>query len=425
MSETILSDSKILILDDDLVCRGELEKILISQGYEVFSVSACEDGKKYLDQFSVDLVLVEVLSNEKKGLFFIEELRKDHAHLPVIIFTADESFHTIKKSIKLGISDYINKPLNSNELLNSIRKAIHEYQQTLRDQKILRNSEYRFEELRTLNNENAWLYEKLQNKARELERVNKELLQLDQMKSDFISNISHEIRTPLTSINGYAELLIELKQGLSPKEERDFLQAILDSGRHLSTIIDQIAEFGVVESGGMKWDIKPTSLHSAIRRVLNRFRFKLKEKQIDLLYQPFDETIQVYADEKKIDQVLYHFIDNAVKFNREKGKVSIKIESLEPSGNKIPPFVKVSIIDTGAGISKEDLSHIFTKFTQLGNILTEKPAGLGLGLALCKEIIQHHQGEIGVESEPGKGSTFYFTLPIVGGDILSIKSTET
>lgn len=264
--------------------------------------------------------------------------------------------------------------------------------------------------------ENARLYEKLQAKARELENANKELTQLDQMKSNFLSNISHEVRTPLTSINGYAELLMEMRESLSPEEQKTFLQAIQESGKHLSTIFDHMVEFSLVESGGMKLDIKPVEFDPLIKEVILKFRCKLEEKQITLVYQPSQEALRVYADEEKISRVLYHFVDNAIKFNKENGKIFIKIELIYQKSNitmDFTNFIKVSIKDTGKGISKENITRMFKKFNQLGNILTDKPPGVGLGLALCKEIIHGHHGEVGVESEPEKGSTFYFTLPLV------------
>ncbi|HWP47620.1 MAG TPA: ATP-binding protein [Candidatus Limnocylindrales bacterium] len=561
MSKMSLVGSKILVLDEDPNTWRILKKILIPKGCTILPSNSYEEGKKYLTQFSMDLILIEISLGEGKGLLFAEELRKNHPYLPIIILTSEISLQAIKKAIKLGVSDYILKPPDPMELLDSIREAISRYKQTLLDQAILKNSRQYFEELITLmevskitnsfehidlllqrvveivsqildvetvslmgiqedtqelavlayigpekqivenarvpigtgisgwvaqqgkpllinnieksekfkkfrkktldqykndsllcvplkikdrvigvlnvNNkksgkafdlhdldllrgisnpialaiENAWLYEKLQIKARELERLNKELQQLDQMKSNFISNISHEIRTPLTSINGYAELLLEMGNKLSPEKGKEFLQAILESGKQISILLDQIAEFSLVESDKVKWNIRPVLLHPLITRIIDRFQTHLEKKQITLTYQPSDRSLQVYADEEKIDRVLCHFMDNAIKFNKEKGKIDIKMEEVQRK--ECHPFVKVSITDTGIGISKENTSYLFTKFNQLGNILTEKPPGVGLGLAFCKEIISRHRGEIGVESEPKKGSTFYFTLPLV------------
>jgi signal transduction histidine kinase/DNA-binding response OmpR family regulator len=561
MSKTILVGSKILILDEDPNLRSMLKRILIPKGCTLIPANSYEEGKKCLDQFPIDLILIEISLNEGKGLLFAEELRKNHPYLPIIVLTSDISSQTVKKIIKLGISDYIHKPPDSMELLDSIREAISKYKQTLLDQAILKNSKQYFEELMTLmevskitnsfehidlllqrvveivsqildvetvslmklqedtqeltvlayigpekqvvenarvplgtgisgwvaqqgkpllinniekserfrkfrkktpaqykndsllcvplkikdrvigvlnvNNkksgkafdlhdldllrgisnpialaiENAWLYEKLQIKARELEQLNKELRQLDHMKSNFISNISHEIRTPLTSINGYAELLLEMGSKLSPEKGKEFLQAILESGKQISILLNQIAEFSLVESGKVSWNMKPILLHPLITRIIDRFQMHLRKKQITLNYQPPDKILQVYADEEKIDRVLSHLMDNAIKFNKEKGQIDIKME--EVRWKNFHPFVKVSITDTGIGISRENTSYLFTKFGQLGNILTEKPPGVGLGLAFCKEIISYHRGEIGVESEPKKGSTFYFTLPMV------------
>jgi len=565
MSE-IIGSGKILILDDDRASQYELKKILVPEGYEVVLSNSYKEGEKYLNQLHIDLILMNIQIDERRGLAFLAELRKGNPHLPVIFLSSELPLGIIKKAIRLGIFDYINKPPDPVELIDSVGEAVSKYRQAQIDQVILKNSRQNLEELMTLlevgkmtnsfdnvslllnrvielvsqildvetvslmilhedtqeliisayiglekeiaettrvplgvgiagwvaqqgkpllinnleknenfkrfrkkstnqyktesllcvplkikervigvlnvNNkksgevfglhdldllkgisnsialviENARLYEKLQAKARELEQVNKELLQLDQMKSNFISNISHEVRTPLTSINGYAELLLEMKESLSSQEAQGFLQAIRESGRHLCTIFDQITEFSLIESGGIKLSMRPVPLHPLIKNVITRFQGKLREKKITLTYQSLSELLQVHADEEKISRVLYHFLDNAIKFNKENGEIRIRVEKFSQKPclkEDLADFAKVSISDTGVGISKENLSLIFTKFTQLGNILTDKPTGVGLGLALCKEIVRSHQGKVGVESEPGKGSTFYFTLPLV------------
>ncbi len=231
-------------------------------------------------------------------------------------------------------------------------------------------------------------------------------------KSKFLSRMSHELRTPLNSILGFAQLM-EMSE--ISQSNRKWVGHILNSGRHLLNLINEVLDIAGIESGRVKLSAEPVQLNRAIMNVLEMAHpLAIRGNQtIELLDSPASRLF-VKADHLRLQQVLLNLISNAVKYNREGGTVIVRAELREPDLPGLA-MVRVSISDTGAGIEQEDIGKLFLPFERIGAEKTDAE-GTGLGLALVKELMIAMGGFTGVESVPGKGSTFWIELPQTDGD---------
>ena len=239
----------------------------------------------------------------------------------------------------------------------------------------------------------------------EKKRYERRLKELDKMKSDFVSNVSHELRTPLTSIKGSVDNMLDGLTGSLNEKQIRYLNRIKSNTDRLSRLINDLLDLSRIESGRV--EVRPTTLPltALAEEVAEHMKALAAEKLIRIEVPPLDPSVTVWADRDKVTQVLMNLIGNAVKFTPQDGKITV---ALEKNGND---YIQISVADTGPGILPEEQNKIFSKFYQVANIDKKKPKGSGLGLAISKALVEMHGGKIWMDSEVGRGSTFYFTLP--------------
>jgi signal transduction histidine kinase len=245
---------------------------------------------------------------------------------------------------------------------------------------------------------NVRLFQELEEKSRLLE-------QASQHKSEFLANMSHELRTPLNAIIGFSEVLIERMFGELNARQGDYLQDILDSGRHLLELINDILDIAKVEAGRMELLVERFRLADVLDDSLTMIRERAARRGIELELDVDPVIDVVEADERKIKEIVLNLLSNAVKFTADGGRIAV-------SARQIDDMAQVAVSDTGIGIAPDDLGKVFEEFQQVGSILTKKQEGTGLGLTLAKNFVELHGGRIWVESQVSVGTTFTFTLPI-------------
>jgi len=245
--------------------------------------------------------------------------------------------------------------------------------------------------------QNARLFREIQDKSRQLETAN-------QHKSEFLANMSHELRTPLNAIIGFSEVLLERLFGELNEKQDDYLKDIHSSGRHLLSLINDILDLSKVEAGRMELDLATFDLPSAISNAMTLIRERAQRHAITLALDADPELGEAVADERKFKQILLNLLTNAVKFTPDGGRVEVR-------ARRDADNIVVAVHDTGIGIAAEDQAAVFEEFRQVGRHYTNKQEGTGLGLALTRKFVELHGGRIWLESEPGKGSTFTFTIP--------------
>ncbi|MDK2940408.1 MAG: hypothetical protein PWQ51_2573 [Methanolobus sp.] len=223
-------------------------------------------------------------------------------------------------------------------------------------------------------------------------------------KTEFLANMSHELRTPLNSVIGFADMMRSQVAGDINEKQAGYLSNISHSGKHLLNIINEILDISKIESGKMKLYKEDVLLVETYAEIIATLQHIASRKEIKLDVSPWPENEYAYADRAKLKQILYNLVGNAIKFTNEGGSVIIGTRN---DGK----FIHISVSDTGIGIAPDGLERLFKPFTQLESFESRTYEGTGLGLALSKELVELHGGKITAESEPGKGSTFIFTLP--------------
>lgn len=252
---------------------------------------------------------------------------------------------------------------------------------------------------------------KVQERTKELERANKELSRLNEIKSNFISVVSHELRTPLTAIKSFAEILLDDIEEIDVESQKKYLGIIDRESDRLDRLISDILDLQKIDAGKMVWINKKINLVDIAQSSLDSFSVAYQEKGLSLSLEAENNLLFVMGNSDKIKQVFTNFLSNALKFT-EKGGVKIKLRETGIAREKQKRIIiEVSVSDTGIGIPIEAINKIFERFYQVDSTGHRQQGGSGLGLSICKEIIEHYQGRLWVKSRTGQGSTFFFTLP--------------
>ncbi len=252
--------------------------------------------------------------------------------------------------------------------------------------------------------ENAYLFETLEERAIELAKAN-------QLKSEFLARISHELRTPMNSINGYSEMLLRGIYGQLSDKQIDRVERILRNGRNLLTLIDDLLDIAKIDAGKMQLIIESVDLIQELTVTLSNLEGQAAPRGLYLRLEAPETLPRVSADSVRLRQVVTNLIGNAIKFTKE-GGVTIRVTLSQDNGR---PVVVTSVVDTGIGIRAEDQAMIFDEFRQADGSTTREYGGTGLGLAITRKLLELMSGYIWVESEPGGGSKFTFTLPVAAG----------
>lgn len=242
--------------------------------------------------------------------------------------------------------------------------------------------------------------------------------EVDRMKTDFLSTVSHELRTPLTSVLGFTSIIeSKLRSRISPAVSKDNIKAqkairiteknlgiVVSEAERLTTLINEVLDIAKMEEGKVNWDLQPVNPSSILRQAVESTTPLFQEKSVELIADFPDRLPNCLLDKNRILQVLINLISNAIKFT-DKGFVRC-------CGDVDNGKLVIRVIDSGIGLSSSQQEKVFEKFTQVGDILTSKPQGSGLGLSICEQIVKAHGGEIWVESQPGCGCTFLVAIPL-------------
>ena len=232
-----------------------------------------------------------------------------------------------------------------------------------------------------------------------------ELTAANKTKTEFLANMSHELRTPLNSIIGFSEILHDLTFGPLNEKQLKYISNVLTSGNHLLTLINDILDLSKVEAGKMELVYDEFVVSTVINEIKTLVISIASKKNIMINVITYEKLITIHADGGKFKQILFNLMSNAIKFSPNGGSVTIDAKCIND-------MVQIAITDTGIGISKEDQKKLFQPFVQVDASTSRQFEGTGLGLALVKRFVGLHGGKVWIESEPGKGSTFTFTIPI-------------
>lgn len=365
----------ILIVDDSPENIISLKKVLETHGFEVDTATSGQEALKKILKKSYVLIILDVQMPEMDGFEVAEAISGySKAKETAIIFlsAASANVNLITRGYSSGGLDYISKPVDMNVLLLKVKTFYRIYEQ-----------------------------------SRELNEIQKKLLEeieyrkeAERKKDEFISIASHELKTPMTSVKGYIQLLERSLDKSDTETVRTRLHKVQNQVEKLNLLIADMLDISKIESGKLKFAKKYFSFTDMVKHTTEVMQQANPAVKLTISGEPLPD---IYGDEMRIEQVVVNFISNAIKYAPGADEVKIRHEMRDGQ-------LYFSVEDKGIGLSREHQPRIFDKFYRVEDT-SERFQGLGIGLYICREIIERHDGTIGVLSEPGKGSEFYFYLP--------------
>ncbi len=372
MSEDTKKDPVILVVDDTEDNLDLLEFALKRKPVEMLRATS---GKQCLDMakdLQPDVILLDIQMPEMDGFETLKHLRENPvtAKIPVIFLTAQRKDpESIEAGLMMGADEYLTKPIDTDELLVRTKTLV-----------------------------------KLKRMEAELERT----------KADFMAMLVHDLRSPLAGIKDVIEFFRELEKsgGALTPDHFVLLAASQESAERMLQLINNLLDLSKFEAGKITLNKELVQLRQIAEKVAKQMDFQFRQRKVSLRVETTDNP-SVTADAAKIGQVLMNLLSNALKFTGSGGQVKILIEkSEEKIDGQVRKGVAISVTDSGMGIPAEELPGIFQRYKQASTAKRIRQKGTGLGLAICKLIIEAHGGKIGAQSEPGKSTTFRFTIPL-------------
>lgn len=381
--------ANILIVEDDRGARVTLAALLEGEDYQVSSCETAEEALNHLYQEPVDIVVSDLRLPDGTGLQVLWALKKINPDAEFILTTGHATLETAIEALKEGAFAYHVKPLDLDSLCSSIEKAVKQQRLMI---------------------ENRELLQRLQDTNAELEEANRELQRASEAKSQILSTVTHELKTPLTSIVGYIDQMLAHRDKVGQLNERQerYLERVKTNSRRLQNLIDDLLDISRIEAGGLNLNLVELEVQPAVEEVLRSVHNLISEKMMLVLLNLPPGLGRVKADNLRFSQVITNLVSNACKYSPQESTVTITAKANNG-------MIRVDVSDTGIGISEVDQLQLFTKFFRSNNFSTRQESGSGLGLFISKHLVEAQGGQMWVQSEEGKGSTFSFTLPEADG----------
>lgn len=382
MNETTEERAKILIVDDELGMREGCRRVLSSLRHDVETVDSVTGARAAIERTAYDLALIDVMMPDGSGLDLCVPIHEKDPDAICIVITGYATIEMAVDAVKRGAYDFLPKPFTSDQLIVAVNQGL--------ERRRLRREAAQVESYRRQNDD------LLQAKA--------ELEKLERMKSQFMLSVAHELRAPAAAMQSYINLI--LSGYVSEDELRPIMRRTQLRLQELLDLIADLLELAHLKQAGAAPAVakSPQEVADILSEVVDLMREQARQKGLDLQVDIVDRPI-ISATHNHMRQIWTNLISNAIKYTPAGGRVTVRLEANEAS-------LMGSVEDTGMGIAEEDLACLFQEFFRTNQAKASGEIGTGLGLAIMKQIIDSYHGTITVQSRPGQGSRFAFTLPL-------------
>ncbi len=367
-----LRGRKILVIEDDRLNLIILKEILKGEGFEINSADSAEGALELYETFKPDLVLLDVMLPGMDGFTCCRELHTRHgaATCPIIFITAKATSEDVVEGFRSGGIDYLPKPFRRRESVARIRTHLH---------------------TRLL--------------MEEQQRLVSQLSSANAAKNRLLGMAAHDLRNPLASIKGLAEFLADGTVGPMSADQLDLVKTIQETSQAMLALLGELLDVATVEAGELKVSAEPTDFGALVSRAVQLNAINAAKKETRILVCSASPSVKIVMDGAKIRQVVDNLLSNAIKYSPPKATVRVKMDVSEKE-------LRFSVQDEGPGIPPGEKQKLFKEFTTLSVRPTGGEKATGLGLAICRKIIEAHNGTIDAENLPGRGCEFTFTIPL-------------
>lgn len=376
---------KILVIDDELGIRQGCQRALEPQGFEVDKATTIQEGLIKITENHIDLVLIDVMMPDGRGIDLLEPIRKVDPDIVCIIITGYATVELAVQAIKEGAYDFISKPFTADMLLITVNQGMEKRRLSLEARRL----------------------QEVEKETARLAHEKEELQRLEQYKSDFMTTVAHELRSPVA---GAQSLLRTLMRGLAGglnEQQKEILNRIDLRMSGLLALVNDLLDLAASKTFEEHRPTEPVQLFPVVRQVVDYFSIEADQKGVMLVVDLPSEEIQVLGTEDGLQKIFTNLVGNAIKYTPQGGKVTIGARNCSEK-------VEILVADTGIGIPQKDMGRLFEEFFRASNARRAGIVGTGLGLSIVKQFVDQFGGLIEASSTEGKGTQFKVSLPIQG-----------
>jgi signal transduction histidine kinase len=403
----LLDHARLMVVDDEESLRITTAAILEKEGYTVDVASSGNEAVGLLANADYDLVLTDLHMEGGEGLMVLNEIRRNAPLTITVVLTGFASVESAIAALQEGAYDYLVKPCDIDTMKHTIRRGVEHRRLMLAEQKARAD----LEQL------NLDLEKRIAERTAELTRLNVELADANRAKDVFLATLSHELRTPLTPVVGWIKLL--RSGNLDNKSIAQALDAIERNAWLQARLIDDLLDTSRIATGKLQFEPRPTDLNVTVKAAVDTVLAMAAARNIELSVRLSPSTLVVMGEPVRLQQIAWNLVSNAIKFTEPGGKVTVKTET---DG----VHARVTVSDTGVGISPDFLPHVFDRFRQADGSTSRRHGGLGLGLAIADALAKMHGGRLEAQSDgPGTGSSFTFSIGLISAASLVPEKTES